>query len=66
MNFGDIQASIRCFERLSDGTGFPPHVWMDVDANRTVNFTDIQLTVLAFEGQAYTWPEDLTHPADCP
>ena len=65
-NLGDIQASIRCFERPSDDTGFPSYVWMDVDANQTVNFTDIQLSVLAFEGWTYTWPTELLHPAECP
>jgi hypothetical protein len=65
-NFGDIQASIRAFERRTDDIGFAPSVWLDLNANRVMNFVDIQLTVLAFEGWAYTWPENNIHPADCP
>jgi hypothetical protein len=64
--FGDIQATIRSFQRQAQDSGFPPNVWIDVLAEQAVNFVDIQLTVLAFEGRAYTWPEDLISPADCP
>ena len=70
MNMGDIGNSIRTFENRTEGTGFPPRVWVDVENNHVVNLGDIQFLVMAFEGRAYADIEDLDyigwHPADCP
>ena len=70
MNMADIGNSIRTFENRTENTGFPPRVWVDVEANRVVNLADIQFLVMAFEGVAYADITDLDyigwHPADCP
>ena len=69
MNFGDIGNSIRTFENRTEGTGFPPRVWVDVEINQVVNLGDIQFLVMAFEGRPYAdinLPLIGVHPFDCP
>ncbi|GAG19206.1 unnamed protein product, partial [marine sediment metagenome] len=62
VNFDDIQAIIQTFERVPDA----PH-WaaVDLDAevpNAVINLTDVQLTILSFEGGPYPFSD----PANCP
>ena len=68
-NFGDVGNAIRTFENRSDGSGYPPRVWVDVEINQVVNFGDISFVIKAFEGTVYA-DLDLeligVDPADCP
>ena len=69
MNMGDIGSSIRTFENRTEGTGFPPRIWVDVEINYVVSLGDIQFLVTAFEGKPYAdiqLPLIGVHPADCP
>jgi hypothetical protein len=64
----DVQA-IRTFENVSEDTGFPPRVRVDVEVNQVVNLADIQLLLMAFEGSVYAdiqLPLIGTDPANCP
>ena len=67
---GDVGNAIRTFENRAEETGCPPRLWVDLEANHTVNFGDIQFLIMAFEGLDYADLSDLefigTHPADCP
>ena len=68
-NFADVGNAIRTFENRSEGTGFPPRVWVDVEINQVVNLGDIQFIVNAFEGVGYADVQlELIgkDPADCP
>ena len=66
----DVGNAIRTFENLTEDTGFPPRVRVDVEINQVINMGDIQFIVGAFEGVAYADLTDLdfigVHPADCP
>ena len=68
-NFADVGNAIRTFENRSEGTGFPPRVWVDVEINQVVNLGDIKFIVNAFVGEGYG---DIQlerigeNPADCP
>ena len=68
-NLGDVGMAIRTFENRSDEVGFPPHVWVDVEIDRVVNFGDIQFLIKAFEGVDYAsidLPLIGADPAGCP
>ena len=68
-NFADVGNAIRTFENRSEGSGFPPRVWVDVEINQVINLGDIQFVVNAFEGKAYAdigLPLIGIDPADCP
>lgn len=69
MNMGDVGSSIRTFENRTEGTGFPPRIWVDVEINYVVSLGDIQFLVTAFEGKPYAdiqLPLIGVHPAVCP
>ena len=62
VNFDDIVAAVKKFER--DPTA-PHFTWVDLEAevpNAVINMTDVQLIILAFEGAQYPFSD----PADCP
>ena len=68
-NMGDIGACIKTFENCTEGTGFPPHVWCDIEIDQVVNMGDIQFLIKAFEGDSYAsinLPLIGINPADCP
>ena len=58
MNFGDVAAVIRTFE----GAGGPPAPWGDVDINHTINLSDVQFLLIAFEGLTFPELMDITLP----
>ena len=69
MSMGDIQAAIRTFENVTEESGSPPRIWVDVEINHVVNLGDVQLLVMAFEGTGYAdiqLPMIGIDPADCP
>jgi hypothetical protein len=68
-NLADVSWAIRTFEINQDQSGFPPHVWVDVEIDQVVNFGDIQFLIKAFEGTDYAsinLPLIGVDPADCP
>jgi hypothetical protein len=68
-SFGDIGSAIRTFENRSEGAGFPPRVWVDLEIDHVVSLGDISFLVMAFEGRAYAdigLPLIGTDPALCP
>lgn len=69
-NMADVGNAIRTFEKRSEDTGYPPCVWVDLEANHTINMGDIQFLIMAFEGESYAGLNDLPfigiHPVDCP
>jgi hypothetical protein len=68
-SFGDIGSAIRTFENRTEGTGFPPRVWVDLEIDHVVSLADISFLVMAFEGKAYAdidLPLIGIDPALCP
>jgi hypothetical protein len=67
--FDDISNAIRTFENRLDETGFPPHVWVDMEIDQVVNFADLQHLITAFAAAPYAsinLPLIGVDPIDCP
>jgi hypothetical protein len=69
-NMADVGNAIRTFEARTENTGYPPRVWVDLESDHTISFSDIQFLIMAYEGSDYADLPDLefigVHPADCP